>query len=116
MNLNGKRILLGVSGSIAAYKAAEICSRLSKLDADAPINLALATDNGKIFPLVKDAGSRMFYQDKRLHNRPMRLTARLIAGYIVKNIQGPWVSVPRLSPMTAPRNNQTAGRRGRDRF
>lgn len=32
--LDGKRILLGVTGSIAAYKAADICSQLSKLDAD----------------------------------------------------------------------------------
>ncbi|MFS8640067.1 MAG: bifunctional phosphopantothenoylcysteine decarboxylase/phosphopantothenate--cysteine ligase CoaBC [Symbiobacteriaceae bacterium] len=32
--LQGKTVLLGVSGGIAAYKAAEICSRLVKLGAD----------------------------------------------------------------------------------
>ena len=34
MKLAGQRILLGVTGSIAAYKAADLCSQLSKLDAD----------------------------------------------------------------------------------
>ncbi len=32
--LAGKRVLLGICGSIAAYKAADICSRLGKLGAD----------------------------------------------------------------------------------
>ena len=34
MELAGKRILLGVSGSIAAYKAADLCSQLSKSGAE----------------------------------------------------------------------------------
>jgi len=34
MPLTGKQILLGVSGSIAAYKAADLCSQLSKLGAE----------------------------------------------------------------------------------
>lgn len=34
MALEGKKILLGVSGSIAAYKAADLCSQLSKLGLD----------------------------------------------------------------------------------
>ncbi len=51
----------------------------AKLDADAePYWLALQTDDGKIMPLVKDAGSRMFFKDAKLLNRPMRLTAKLI--------------------------------------
>ena len=33
MSLTGKTIILGVTGSIAAYKAADICSQLVKLDA-----------------------------------------------------------------------------------
>ncbi len=37
--LAGKRILLGVSGSIAAYKAADICSQLAKLEADVHVVL-----------------------------------------------------------------------------
>ena len=39
MNLSGKRILLGVSGSIAAYKAADLCSQLGKANADVHVVL-----------------------------------------------------------------------------
>ena len=39
MNLAGKRILLGVAGSIAAYKAADICSQLAKSGADVHVVL-----------------------------------------------------------------------------
>ncbi len=42
MNLSGKNILLGVSGSIAAYKAAEIASRLGKLGASVNVVLTRA--------------------------------------------------------------------------
>jgi hypothetical protein len=52
-----------------------------KLDSDAaPAWLALASDDGKIYPLIKDDGARMFFQDARLLNRPMRLTGRLLPG------------------------------------
>jgi hypothetical protein len=51
----------------------------ARIDDDAaPQWLALAGDDGKVYPLIKDAGSRMFYKDARLLNRPMRLTGRLI--------------------------------------
>ena len=53
----------------------------SKLDADAaPHWLALVTDDGKVYPLIKNSGSRMFFKDKALLNRPMRLTGRLLPG------------------------------------
>jgi hypothetical protein len=53
----------------------------SKLDADAaPHWLALVTADGKIYPLIKEAGSRMFYKDRALLHRPMRLTGRLLPG------------------------------------
>ncbi len=53
----------------------------SKLDADAaPVWLALVTDAGKVYPLVKDDGARMFYLDRALLNRPMRLTGRFLPG------------------------------------
>jgi hypothetical protein len=53
----------------------------AKLDADAaPHWLALAGDDGKVYPLVKDDGARMFFKDARLLNRPMRLTGRLVPG------------------------------------
>jgi hypothetical protein len=52
----------------------------TKLDADAvPFSLVLQAEDGKIYPLVKDDGSRMFFKDAKLLNRPMRLTARKIA-------------------------------------
>jgi hypothetical protein len=38
------------------------------------------TDDGKVYPLVKDGGSRLFFKDPALLNRPMRLTARLLPG------------------------------------
>lgn len=48
----------------------------TKLDADAaPFTLVLQADDGKLYPLIKDNGSRMFYKDAKLLNRPMRLTA-----------------------------------------
>jgi len=51
-----------------------------RLDRDAaPLSLALVADDGKIYPLLKDEGSRMFYLDARLLNRPMRLTGRTLA-------------------------------------
>jgi hypothetical protein len=50
-----------------------------KLDADAaPMTLVLQADDGKLYPLIKDDGSRMFYKDAKLLNRPMRLTGRLV--------------------------------------
>jgi hypothetical protein len=49
------------------------------LDDDAaPFWLALVTEEGKAYPLVKDDGSRMFFLDKTLLDRPMRLTGRLL--------------------------------------
>jgi len=56
-----------------------LVKRDAKLDADAePYWMALQTDDGKILPLVKDAGSRMFFKDAKLLKRPMRLTGKLI--------------------------------------
>jgi hypothetical protein len=51
----------------------------AKLDPDAaPQWLALVTDDGKVYPLVKDDGARMFFKDPLLLDRPVRLTARLL--------------------------------------
>jgi hypothetical protein len=51
-----------------------------KLDPDAaPVSLALVTDDGKVYPLVKDDGARMFFKDARLLDRPMRLSGRVHA-------------------------------------
>ena len=42
MSLESKQILLGVTGSIAAYKAADLCSQLGKLGADVHVILTHA--------------------------------------------------------------------------
>ncbi len=50
-----------------------------RLDPDAAATwYALVTDEGKVFPLVKDDGSRMFFSDARLLNRTMRITGRIL--------------------------------------
>ena len=46
MNLKDKNIILGVTGSIAAYKACDIASRLVKLGANVHV---LMTENAKRF-------------------------------------------------------------------
>ena len=56
-----------------------------KLDVDAaPHWLALVTEDGKTYPLVKDDGSRMFFKDERLLKRPMQLTGRLLNGNLLQ--------------------------------
>jgi hypothetical protein len=50
-----------------------------KLDKDAG-GLVLAGDDGKVYPLVKDDGARMFFKDARLRDRPMILEGRLLHG------------------------------------
>ena len=53
----------------------------AKLDPDAaPQWLALVADDGKVYPLVKDDGARMFFKDERLLNRPMQLKGRIVPG------------------------------------
>lgn len=50
-----------------------------KLDVDAAAHwLALVTDEGSVYPLVKDEGTRMFFQDPVLRNKSVRLTGRLV--------------------------------------
>jgi hypothetical protein len=42
--------------------------------------LALETEDKKLFPIVKDSGSRPFYRDPRLLGRPMEIRGRLLPG------------------------------------
>jgi hypothetical protein len=52
-----------------------------KLDADAAAcSLVLEGDDGKLYPLIKDSGSRLFFKDKGLLHRPMQLSGRLLPG------------------------------------
>jgi hypothetical protein len=60
-----------------------------KLDADAiAMWLVLMTEDGKVHPLVKDAGARMFFKDARLLNRPLRITGRLVANGSLLQVVG----------------------------
>jgi hypothetical protein len=61
---------------------AEVVARCGgRLDADAAAtSLVLDAADGKVYLLVKDAGSRLFFKDKALLGRPMRLTGRLLPG------------------------------------
>jgi len=50
----------------------------SRLDPEAaPHWLALVTNDGKTYPLIKDDGARLFFSDPRLQNRAMRISGRL---------------------------------------
>jgi hypothetical protein len=52
-----------------------------RLDADAgPTSLVVVADDGTVWSLFKDGGSRMFYKDPALLNRPMRLSVRVLPG------------------------------------
>jgi len=58
----------------------------AKLDKDAaPYWLALAAEDGKTYPLIKDAGSRMFFKDPKMLKRQVQLTGRVVGN--VKMLQ-----------------------------
>src|SRR5438105_1054836 len=79
----------GEAGKAAALKTQDFTGKVvplkealekfgSRLEPEAaPHWLALVTDDGKVYPLIPDDGSRMFFKDSSLRNRPMRLTGRL---------------------------------------
>src|SRR5262249_60653756 len=70
----------GFSGKVVGL-ADVVAKAGGRRDADAaPYWLALAADDGKVYPLVKDAGSRLFFKDPALLGRPVRLTGRLLPG------------------------------------
>jgi hypothetical protein len=55
-----------------------------RVDVDAAGALVLTTDDGKHYLLVKDAGCRLFFKDKALLRRPMRLSGRLLGGGLLQ--------------------------------
>jgi hypothetical protein len=76
----GPAELATFSGKVVRL-ADEVAKTGDKLDADAaPYWLALAAEDGKLYPLVKDDGSRLLFKDPFLLNRPVRLTGRLVPG------------------------------------
>jgi hypothetical protein len=82
--ISGSAIQTGLKADFFIGKVVPLAPFLekqgAKLDADAAEQwLALVTEEGKVYTLIKDDGSRMFFKDKGLLNRPMRLNGRLIA-------------------------------------
>jgi hypothetical protein len=80
----GLPFVVGWAGDAKGAKNAHFVGKVvplsevrAKVGATPDATHALVADNGRIYPLVKDAGAGMFAKDKRLLNRPMRLTARL---------------------------------------
>jgi hypothetical protein len=67
------------SGKVVSL-AEVVAAAGGRLDADAAGTLVLDGEDAKVYLLVKDAGSRLFFKDKTLLGRPMRLTGRLLAG------------------------------------
>jgi hypothetical protein len=75
-----------------AQKAQELCGKVVplssvlqkygvKMDAESAAQwMALVTKEGKVYPLIKDESTRMFFKDASLLNRSMQLTARLLEG------------------------------------
>ena len=60
----------------------------ARLDKEAqPHWMGLVAEDGKIYPLVKDEFSRMFFSDPALLDRPMRLTARPLGGSLLQVFQ-----------------------------
>ncbi len=66
-------------------RVVSVATVLKRLDIDldpdaAAYWLALETEDGKVFPLIKDAGGRTFYHDKRLIGRAVQIRGRTIPG------------------------------------
>ncbi len=59
-----------------------------KMDAEAAAQaMALVGDDGKVYPLLKDESSRMFFKDPALLNRPMQLTGRVLEGSFLQVLE-----------------------------
>ncbi len=58
-----------------------------KADADTP-GVALVTDTGKVYPLVKEELSRLLFAEAKLQNRPVRLTAKVVPGTTLLRVSG----------------------------
>ena len=74
--LRGEEKPLTLRGEVVAL-APLLEKEGSKLDADSvPLWLGLVTKDGNVYPIVKDAGGRRFFKDKRLLNRPVEVTGK----------------------------------------
>jgi hypothetical protein len=49
--------------------------------------VALVTADGTVFPLVKDADARLFFLDPKLHDRPVRLAAKVVRGTQILKVE-----------------------------
>lgn len=65
-------------GRVVEYRPAlERAFGIALVDEWAKDLLALATEDGRLLPILPTDGARLFYQDRRTWNRPMELTARV---------------------------------------
>ena len=59
-----------------------------KMDPEAAAqSMALVGDDGKVYPLIKDESSRMYFKDAALLNRPMQLTGRVLEGNLLQVLE-----------------------------
>lgn len=58
----------------------------TKPDADTT-GVALVTADGTVYTMVKDAKTRLLFLDKQLHNRDVRLTAKVLPGTRVLHVE-----------------------------
>ena len=91
-NLTNKRILLGVSGSIAAYKSPDIVRRLQDLGAEVRV---IVTDGGKEF--VSERSLQTISKNK-VHNNLWDKDAELAMGHIEL---AKWADVVIIAPASA---------------
>ena len=92
MILTNKRIVLGVSGSIAAYKAPDIVRRLQDLGADVRV---IVTDGGREF--VSERSLQTISKNK-VHNNLWDKEAELSMGHIEI---AKWADVVIIAPASA---------------
>lgn len=71
-------------------KVVPLADALKKLgvkpDADTT-GVALVTTDGTVYTLVKDERTRLLFLDKQLHNRDVRLTAKVLPGTHVLHVE-----------------------------
>ncbi|HEX4613867.1 MAG TPA: hypothetical protein VH092_37140 [Urbifossiella sp.] len=79
------------SAAVVAGKVLPLATALAKTglkaDADMP-GVALVTDEGRVYPLVKEELSRLLFAEEKLQNRPVRLTAKLVPGTTFLRVTG----------------------------
>lgn len=71
------------SPAVVAGKVLPLAAALEKVGVKADkdsTGVALVTDEGRVYPVVKEELSRMLFVEEQLQNRPVRLAAKLVPG------------------------------------